>query len=337
MTVFRDVNGVIDIKRKIVKNILAMVTRVIFMGTPEFAVPSLEALIRSSYQVVAVYTQPDRKAGRGQRMASSPIKEMALSQGLQVVQPETLKDSKATELLAGFDPDIIVVAAFGHILPPEILALPKYGCLNIHPSLLPRYRGSSPIATAILQGEEVTGVTIMLMDVGLDSGPILSQRTVSISSEDTTGSLSGKLALTGAQLLMEILPLWFERKIKPQPQDDSQASYTKVIAKGDGEVDWHLTASELWRRVRAFDPWPGCYTWWRGKRLKILEVVPLPGEQSGAAGKVIALPQPAPVVVGVETADGISGLLRVQLEGKQEMSAEEFVRGHRDFVGSLLV
>jgi methionyl-tRNA formyltransferase len=311
-------------------------TRIIFMGTPEFAVPSLAALLRSSYQVVAVYTQPDKKAGRGQSVAFSPVKQLALSQGLEVVQPDRLKVAGTVERLAGFTPDLMVVAAFGQILPPEVLALPKFGCLNVHPSLLPRYRGASPIATAILQGDEITGVTIMLLDAGMDTGPILSQKEVSISADDTTGSLAVKLAQAGAQLLMEILPLWIDGRIQAQPQEESRASYSKVITKGDGEMDWRLPALDLWRRVRAFDPWPGCYAWWRGKRLKLGKVVPLYGEKSGEPGKVIALSPPAPATVGVETGDGVLGLHRVQLEGKHEMSAEEFVRGQRDFIGSNL-
>ncbi len=306
------------------------------MGTPEFAVPSLAALLRSSYQVVAAYTQPDKKAGRGQSVAFSPVKQLALSQGLEVVQPDSLKVAGTVEKLASFAPDLMVVAAFGQILPPEILALPKFGCLNVHPSLLPRYRGASPIATAILQGDEITGVTIMLLDVGLDSGPILSQREVSISADDTTGSLAVKLAQAGAQLLMETLPLWIDVRIQAQPQEESRASYSKVITKGDGEMDWRLPALDLWRRVRAFAPWPGCYAWWRGKRLKLGKVVPLYGEKSGEPGRVIALSPSAPATVGVETGDGVLGLLRVQLEGKREMSAEEFVRGQRDFIGSNL-
>ena len=314
-----------------------MAKRIIFMGTPEFAVPSLEALIRSAYQVVAVYTQPDRKAGRGQVVMSSPVKQLALLKGLKVVQPESLKAAGAVEGLADFAPDLIVVVAFGQILPAEILDLPKLGCLNVHPSLLPRHRGASPIATAILQGDEVTGVTIMLLDAGMDTGPILNQREVPISADDTTGLLTSKLAQTGAQLLAEILPLWFEGQIKPQPQEESRASYSKVINKNDGEINWRLSTLELWQRVRAFDPWPGCYAWWRGKRLRLGQVVPLYAERSGEPGEVIALSPPAPVVVGVGTGDGILGLLRIQLEGKKEMSAEEFVRGQRDFIGSNLL
>lgn len=312
-----------------------MSKRIIFMGTPEFAVPSLEALIRSAYQVVAVYTQPDRKAGRGQAVASSPVKQLALSQGLQVVQPERLKATGTVEGLTKFAPDLIVVVAFGQILPAEILDLPKLGCLNVHPSLLPRLRGASPIATAILQGDEITGITIMLLDAGMDTGPILNKREVPISADDTTGSLAIKLAQTGAQLLTETLPLWIDGRIKPQPQEESRASYSKVINKSDGEIDWQFSTLELWRRVRAFDPWPGCYTWWRGKRLKLGQVVPLYGERPGKPGEVIALS--APATVGVGTGDGVLGLLRVQLEGKREMSADEFVLGQRDFIGSRLL
>lgn len=306
------------------------------MGTPEFAIPVLKALIDGSYSVVAVYTRPDKRAGRGQQIVPSPVKRLALSQGLEVVQPHSLKAIDAIEKLARFAPELIVVAAFGQILPPEILGLPKFGCLNVHPSLLPRYRGPSPIATAILQGDEVTGVTIMLLDAGMDSGPILAQREVPISAENTAGSLTEKLAQVGAQLLMETLPLWIEGQIEARAQEESQASYTRAIIKSDGEIDWRLPALELWRRVRAFDPWPGCYAWWRGKRLKLVKVVPLVGEKSAEPGRVVALSSPAPATIGVGTGDGILGLVRVQLEGKREISVEEFVRGQRDFVGSYL-
>ena len=307
------------------------------MGTPEFAVPSLEALIHGGYQVVAVYTQPDKRVGRGQQIMSSPVKQLALSQGLDVVQIEKFKVAGTVEKMAGLAPDLIVVASFGLLLPTEVLNLPKLGCLNIHPSLLPRHRGASPIATAILQGDEITGVTIMLLDAGMDTGPILNQREVTITNEDITGSLGIKLARVGAQLLMETLPLWIEGRIKPRPQDESGASYSKMIKKEDGEIDWRLSAKELWREVRAFDPWPGCYARWHDKRLKLVKVLPLYHEKSDEPGKVIALPPPAPVTVGVETGDGVLGLVRLQLEGKRELSAEEFVRGQRDFIGSHLL
>jgi methionyl-tRNA formyltransferase len=311
--------------------------RIIFMGTPEFAFPSLEALIHSDYQVVAVYTQPDRRAGRGQQVTSSPVKRLALSLGLDVIQIDKFKVAGTVEKMAGLAPDLIVVAAFGLLLPSEVSNLPKLGCLNVHPSLLPRHRGASPIATAILQGDEITGVTIMLLDAGMDTGPILNQREVAITNEDTTGSLGIKLARVGAQLLMETLPLWIEGRIKPRPQDESGASYSKMIKKEDGEIDWRLSAKELWRRVRAFDPWPGCYARWHDKRLKLVKVLPFYHEKSDEPGKVIALPPLAPVTVGVETGDGVLGLVRLQLEGKRELSAEEFLRGQRDFIGSHLL
>jgi methionyl-tRNA formyltransferase len=314
-----------------------MEKRIIFMGTPEFAVPSLEALIHGGYQVVAVYTQPDKRAGRGQQIMSSPVKQLALSQGLDVVLIEKFKVAGTVEKLAALAPDLIVVAAFGLLLPPEVLNLPKFGCLNVHPSLLPRHRGASPMAAAILQGDEITGVTIMLLDAGMDTGPILNQREVPISDEDTTGSLSVKLAQVGAQLLMETLPLWIEGRKKPRPQDESGASHSKMIKKEDGEIDWQLSTRELWRRVRAFDPWPGSFARWRDKRLKLVKVLPLYGKKSDEPGKVVALPPPAPVTVGVETGDGVLGLVKLQLEGKRELSAEEFVRGQRDFIGSHLL
>lgn len=307
------------------------------MGTPEFSVPSLDALLHGGYPVVAVYTQPDRKAGRGQQVASSLVKRLALSAGLDVVQIDKFKVAGTVEKLAALAPDLIVVAAFGLLLPPDVLNVPKLGCLNVHPSLLPRHRGAAPVAAAILQGDEITGVTIMLLDAGMDTGPILNQREVPVSDEDTTGSLGIKLARVGAQLLMETLPLWIEERIKPLPQDDSEANYSKIIKKEDGEIDWRLSAKELWRRVRAFDPWPGCYARWHDRRLKLVKVFPLHGKKSDEPGKVIALPPPSPITVGVETGDGVLGLVRLQLEGKRELSAEEFVRGQRDFIGSYLL
>ena len=307
------------------------------MGTPEFSLPSLDALVTENFPVVAVYTQPDRKAGRGQRVVSSPVKRYALSHALEVVQIEKFRETGTIERLAAFSPDLIVVAAFGLLLPPEVLSIPKFGCLNVHPSLLPRHRGASPIAGAMLDGDDTTGVTIMIMDAGMDTGPILSREKVPISDEDTTGSLEAKLAELGARLLVETIPRWLERRIKPEPQDDSQATYTRVIKKEDGKIDWHLATKELCRQVRAFDPWPGSFTYWMGSRLKLVKVLPLHGEKSGEPGRVVALPSPAPVAVGVQTGDGVLGLLRVQLEGKRELPADEFARGQRDFIGSNLL
>ncbi len=307
------------------------------MGTPAFAVPSLRALVEEGYDVVAVYTQPDRKAGRGQRLTFSPVKEVALPLGLEVVQPESLKNAEVVKHLSGYAPEVIVIAAFGKILPAEVLALPKFGCVNVHPSLLPRHRGPSPVAAAILNGDETTGVTIMLLDEGVDSGPILSQREAPILEDDTTGSLTARLAEVGARLLIETLPLWVKGKIVPKPQDESQASYSSLVGKEAGKVDWQLPAVEIWRRVRAFEPSPGSYTWWKGKRLKLCKVVPLEVAIQAEPGEVVALPIGLPAVVGVGTGRGILGLISMHPEGKRRMPAEEFVRGQRDFVGSKLL
>jgi methionyl-tRNA formyltransferase len=323
-----------DIIKKIIKNSFAMEARTVFMGTPQFAVTILEFLLQGSYQVLAVYTQPDKQAGRGRPVVFPPVKKLALERQVPVIQPETFKSSEVVEKLASFQAELIIVAAFGSILPQEVLSLPKFGCLNVHPSLLPRHRGPSPVANTILCGDELTGVTIMLMDAGMDTGPILAQEKVGISFMDTTGSLSSKLADVGAKLLLETLPKWLGGELRPQAQDESRAIYSKLITSKDAEIDWHLSAVELWRRVRAYNPWPSCYTWCQGKRLKIHKALPFGDVAKGETGEVIALTEPPGV--GVVTRHGILGLCQVQLEGKREMSVDDFVRGKRDFIGSVL-
>jgi len=313
--------------------------RVVFMGTPEFAVPPLERLILNHYPVVAVYTQPDKPAGRGRSLVSPPLKRAALTWKLPVMQPVSLKRPEVVAQLATFHPDVIVVAAFGQILPQSVLDIPSYGCINIHPSLLPRFRGVSPVAAAILAGDEFTGVSVMLMDAGLDTGPILARAQIPVSAQDTTGSLTAKLSLIAAQLLLEVLPCWLRGGLTPQPQDETKATYSGAISKGEGEIDWRLPAVDIWRRVRAFNPWPGCYTRWRGKQLKIIEAVPLPEAEPLVMGQVVAL-TPATgsseAAFGVGTGDGILGVCHVQLEGRRAMSAAEFLRGQRQFIGAIL-
>lgn len=309
--------------------------RTVFMGTPEFAVPSLEHLVLNHYEVVAVYTQPDRPAGRGRALVTSPVKEAALRLKLPVVQPDGLKSAAAVSQLAELHPDVVVVAALGQILPQSVLDVPGYGCINVHPSLLPRFRGASPVAAAILSGDELTGVSIMLLDAGMDTGPVLVRAAVPVSPQDNTGSLTGKLSLVAARLLQEALTGWLRHEIVPRPQNEAEATYTAQIAKEVGEIDWHLSATEIWRRVRAFNPWPGCYTRWRGKQLKIIEAVPLAEKAVSGAGRVVALPGHE-AVPGVGTGDGILGVLRVQLEGKRAMPAAEFLKGQRDFIGAVL-
>ncbi|MFC1929294.1 methionyl-tRNA formyltransferase [Chloroflexota bacterium] len=309
--------------------------RLVFMGTPDFAVPPLEHLILNHYQIVAVYTQPDRPAGRGRSLLPSPVKAAAQSRNLPVVQPESLKSAEVVAQLVDFKPDVIVVAAFGQILPKSVLEIPRYGCVNIHPSLLPRFRGASPVAATILAGDEFTGVSIMLMDEGMDTGPVLVRAQVPVSPQDTTGLLMSKLSLVAARLLQEVLVRWLRGEIASKPQDEAEAIYCGQITREDGEIDWHLPAMDIWRRVRAFNPWPGCYTSWQGKQFKILEALTLPSEENLVAGQVSALSgNRAPL--GIGTGDGVLGVLEVQMEGKRAMTAADFLRGQREFIGSVL-
>ena len=308
--------------------------RIVFMGASDFSVPGLERFILSGHELVAVYTQPDKPAGRGRALAFSTVKRVALEHGITVMQPSSFKEPEVIESLARLRPDVIVVAAFGMILPREVLAIPPLRCLNIHPSLLPRHRGPSPVQGAILAGDEWTGVSIILMEEGVDTGAILSQRKVAIESQDTAESLAEKLAQASAQLLEETLPRWYSRSLVPRPQEEQGATYTRLFSKEDGEIDWHLSAVDVWRRVRAFYPWPGCYTRWQGKILKVLEAIPLPG--GGEPGRIKALAPDEGAALGVETGDGILGLVRVQLEGRRAMTTEEFLRGQRGFLGAML-
>ena len=323
-----------DITGELTKYRPAVTTRTIFMGTPQFAATVLEALLQSSCRVVAVYTQPDRPAGRGHGIMFAPVKRLGLGRAIPVIQPKGFRSSDAVERLAGFGPELIIVAAFGFLLPPEVLSLPRFGCLNVHPSLLPRHRGPSPIPCTILSGDELTGVTIMLMDAGLDTGPILAQDQVGISCHDTTGSLGTKLADVGGKLLLRALPAWLDGESTPQPQNDSRATYSRLISHDDAEIDWQLPAAELWRRVRAYNPWPVCHTRYQGQRLRIHEAIALGLETEGRIGKVIVLG--GPPGIGVVTGEGVLGLCRVQLEGRRVMPVDEFARGKRDFVGSVL-
>ncbi len=312
--------------------------RVIFMGTPEFAVPPLEHLILNQHEVAAVYTQPDKPAGRGRRLISSPVKKAAVSYNLPVVQPDSLKPTGAVAQLADFNPEVIVVAAFGQILPSAVLDIPRYGCINIHPSLLPKFRGASPVAAAILAGEKFTGVSVMIMDQGLDTGPVLVRAQIAVADSDTTGTLTSKLSLIGARLLQEVLVYWPRGELTPRPQNEAEATFSRPIAKEEGTIDWQLTAVDIWRRVRAFQPWPGCYTTYRGRRLKIVEAVPLPGNGVLEAGRVVALSSAVEkrAAFGVNTGDGVLGVLTVQPEGKRFMSANEFLRGQRQLIGEML-
>jgi methionyl-tRNA formyltransferase len=309
--------------------------RIVFMGSPAFSVPALEQLKNSRNEVVAVYTQPDRPSGRGRSLAMSPVKEAALKLGLPVKQPPSVKAPEALAELAALQPDVIVVCAFGQILPQALLDIPPYQCINIHFSLLPRHRGASPVTAALLAGDELTGVSIQLVRLKVDTGPLLASAAIPVAKDDNAGTLLEKLGIIGARLLQEALEGWLDGTLKPLPQDESQATYFGQVKKEEGEIDWRQPAADIWRRVRAFFPWPGCYTAWQGKQLKINEAYYLTRQVQAEPGRVIAL-TPAEGGLGVAAGDGVLVLKNIQLTGKKAMSAVEFARGQRDFIGSRL-
>ncbi len=321
--------------------------KIIYMGTPYFAVPALEALIANrapglllaqGYEIVTVITRPDKPSGRGKEVVFSPVKQAALAQNIPVWQPGSLKRPQNIEALAAYSADLYIVAAFGQILPQAVLDLPRYGTLNIHASLLPRYRGVSPISEAILQGESETGVTIMLIDAGIDTGPLLLKRAIPISEDDTTGSLTTKLATLGASALLEVMPLWVAGGLQPQPQSEQEASYTHMLRKEDGAIAWQRSAATLAREARAYSPWPGSYTTWRGKMLKVVAAHALTAQmrQDIPAGTVMLDKENGTTSLWVATGEGLLVLDRLQLEGKKAMYADEFLRGYAHIVGDVL-
>lgn len=321
--------------------------RIIYMGTPQFAVPALEALIRGAapgkllpegYELVTVITRPDKPAGRGRGLAFSPVKQTALASGLPVWQPGSLKKPANIEALAAYDADLAIVAAFGQILPQAVLDQPRYGILNVHASLLPKYRGADPITEAILQGDTETGVTIMLLDAGIDTGAILLKRTIALTGDETTGSLTPKLADLGVQALLEALPLWITDKITPEPQDETKASHTHMLCKEDGAIRWEMAASVLARKVRAYTPWPSAYTHWHGRLLKIgaAQALAVEPDASVAPGTVIVHSEAGHQLLAIVTGAGLLLVKQLQLEGKKAVSAEEFLRGYSHIVGQVL-
>ncbi len=307
-------------------------SKVVFMGTPDFAVPALQKLIETQ-TVVGVVTQPDKPAGRGKKLRPSPVKAAAQSAGIPVYQPKSLRGEAAAAPLREWQPDVIVVAAFGQILRPRVLELPPHGCVNVHASLLPRWRGASPIQRAILAGDAETGVCLMQMDAGLDTGPVYVCRRTPIAPEDTAAALHDRLAQMGAELLGAHLDAIVDGRLAPTPQDDSQSTYAPMIKKEDGRLDWTQSAAELERRVRAMTPWPGAFTSWQGKMLKIkaaqIYTGSVPADQPG-----LVIERRSELIVC--TGDGGLRLLAVQLAGKKTMSAADFQRGHQNFVGGVL-
>jgi methionyl-tRNA formyltransferase len=291
--------------------------------------------VAGHFDVVTVVTQPDRPAGRNREPSISPIKRAAWEMNLPVWQPERVRAPESVQRIREVAPELVIVAAFGQILPQTILNIPPWGCLNVHGSLLPKLRGASPIAYAILEGYSETGITTMMMDAGMDTGPILSQGRTTITPEDTAVTLGARLSTMAADLLVETLALWLQGNLLPKAQDDDRATYTRIIAKDDGLVDWSNSAETIWRMIRAYDPWPGVYTLWNGRRLKILQALPASGYIGGAPGVVERASHPDSTV-SVQTGDGLLVPLRLQLEGKKPMDVGEFLRGQPQLVGARL-
>jgi methionyl-tRNA formyltransferase len=321
--------------------------RIIYMGTPHFAVPALEALIEHAapgkllpegYEIVTVVTRPDKPSGRGREVVYSPVKQVALAHGIPVWQPGSFKKAENSAALAAYHADLYIVAAFGQILPQSVLDQPRLGTLNIHASLLPKYRGADPIAEAILQGESETGITIMLLDAGIDTGPMLLKRSLPIAEDDTTGTLTTKLAALGAQCILEVLPRWVNGEITPEPQDELQATHTRMLKKEDGLIRWDKPAAVIARQVRAYNPWPSAYTYWQGKLLKIqmAYTLPLQPDPSVTPGTVGTHDEAGHRQLSIATGSGLLVVSQLQLEGKKSMSAEEFLRGYKQIVGAVL-
>lgn len=309
--------------------------RAIFMGTPGYAIQVLEALLNSEHEVVGIYVAPDRREGRGLRLTAPPVKRYALKNGLEVKQPKSLRTPEEQKQLVALGPEIVIVAAYGLIIPANILDVPPYGFLNIHPSLLPKHRGPSPVATAILRGDEKTGATIMLLNESVDGGPIIKQVSINIDEADTTNTLTGKLFFIGAQMLTGVLPAWTRGDITPVPQNETLATVTRKLVKEDGEINWKKPAKEIHQMIKAFNPWPGCFTKWEGRRIRIVEGVPIGLNFDEEIGAVVPL-EKFGVAAGIKTGDGVLGLTVLQIEGGQPVNTEAFLRGRPSFIGAIM-
>lgn len=306
--------------------------RIIFMGTPDFAVGTLTALIEAGHEIVLAVTQPDKPRGRKQTLVAPPVREAAVSHGIPVFQPKRVREPEALEELRKYEPELIVVAAFGQLLPKELLDMPTYGCINVHASLLPKYRGAAPIQRAILNGDAVTGVTIMRMDVGLDTGDMIAKQEVAIAPEDTGGTLFDKLAKAGADLLVRTIPSIADGTAVYTPQDELEATKVGQISKKDGLIDFTRSARSIECQVRGLNPWPSAYTYLGNKTLKIWSADVREG-MGAEIGTVVFLEKDC---FGVQTGDGVLVCLEVQLEGKKRMDAGAFLRGNALEAGVLL-
>ncbi|MGP4845415.1 methionyl-tRNA formyltransferase [Marinobacter sp. 1Y8] len=301
--------------------------RIVFAGTPEFAAVALQALLDAEHQVVAVYTQPDRPSGRGRKLTPSPVKQVALDNSLPVCQPESLKTPEAQAELTNFEADVMVVAAYGLILPQAVLSLPVHGCLNIHASLLPRWRGAAPIQRAIAAGDTESGITIMQMDKGLDTGAMLLKSSTAIDNRDTGGSLHDRLAILGGKAINDTLTLLASQSLEPERQDDTQACYAHKLSKDDGHIDWSQSAAVIDRQIRAFNPWPGTYTDAGDQRIRIHDATPASENSDAPAGTVLTRSREG---VTIACGDGVLQLTRVQLPGSRAQSISDLINGGRD-------
>jgi methionyl-tRNA formyltransferase len=302
-----------------------MTTRIVFMGSPEFALPILKALAEH-YPVVGVVTQPDRPAGRGRALTPPPVKQLALELDLPLIQPLRLRQPEAMEQLLAWAPELIVVAAFGQILRPEVLELPLRGCINVHASLLPRWRGAAPIQAALLHSDRETGVTIMMMDPGIDTGPIMAQRSLRIDPDDTAGFLSNRLAQLGADLLIDTLPAYLSGLLHPHHQVEAQATYAPMLKKEDGRLDFTQPTRRLADQVRAFNPWPGAFTMRQGQLLKVHRAQSVESSSPGQGVETVFQDLPA-----IGCGDGLLVLVEVQPAGKKSMSGKDYLLGMRDW------
>lgn len=305
--------------------------RTVFMGTPEFAVPTLKVLLDAGLNLVGVYTQPDRPKGRGQTLTAPPVKEMALRHGIPVFQPQKLRAPEVVEELRALAPDLIVVVAFGQILPKSVLEIPRYGCINVHASLLPKYRGAAPINQSIIDGETDTGITTMLMDVGLDTGPMLLKRALTIGPDETAGELHDRLCALGGETMAATLELLLRGELQPQEQDGSQTCYAGMLKKEDGRIDWTQSAQQIHNRIRGLAPWPGTYTFLNGEPLKLFLTRVEAGD--GEPGSILP---PADDAVRIACGQGVLAVRELQLPGKKRLAAADFLRGCPLAVGSRL-
>ncbi len=307
--------------------------KIVFMGTPDFAVRSLETLIHSKHEVIGVVTQPDKPKGRGKTIQMTPVKELALEHGIPVFQPKRIRNEEAIAHVKEWNPDVIVVAAFGQLLPKEIIDMPQYGCLNIHASLLPKYRGASPIQQAVINGEKESGVTIMKMDEGLDTGDMLKKKSVQLDEKETGESLHDKLALLGGPLMLEVLEELEKGTAVLTPQKDEESSYAKMLKKDMGHIDWEKPATVIECLIRGLNSWPSAYTGFEGKTLKIWNADVVEENSEYNPGTIVRTEKDA---VFVQTGEGLLKLKEVQLEGKKRMDMAAFLRGYHMDRGTIL-